>query len=106
MRKKKAETIQLPDYSQFVIETFKSFGHYDKNQLCQKEPSCFNSDVRFKKYKVSVELIEEPIEEYQKRLQELWDICDNHHHWFPLRSAAKSIGYTFIGDAGSKREKR
>jgi len=85
------------------IETFRKIGSWELSNLTNKEPSCFNRDVSFKKWKVTIEPIEEPIEVYQERLQKLWDECDNHHNWQPLKSAADSIGYTLSGSAGSKR---
>lgn len=71
----------------------------------QLEPSSFNGDVRFRKYRITVEEIEEPNEVLAGRLQKLWDECDNYHHWTPLKEAAASIGYTLIGQVGSKKIK-
>jgi hypothetical protein len=39
-----------------------------------------------------------------ERLQKLWDECDNHHHWTPLRNTAKQIGYELQGSAGSRKK--
>lgn len=86
------------------FETFRKIGSYELSSLTNREPSCFNRDVSFKKWKVTIEPVEEPIEVYHGRLQKLWDECDNHHNWQPLQSAAKSIGYVLLGSAGSKRK--
>lgn len=84
-----------------ITETFnKPFNFH-----IQREPSAFNGDVRFRKYRITVEVIEEPQEVLESRLQKLWDECDNFHHWQPLKNAAKSIGYTLIGEVGKFKKK-
>ena len=85
------------------FETFRNIGTYETMNLKKSEPSCFNGMVNFKKYKVTIEEVLEPVEIYQERLQKMWDECDNYHHWQPLKQAANSIGYTLSGSAGSKR---
>ena len=66
-----------------TFETFQEIDGYAKTQLIQSDPSCFNGMVRVRKYKVTVELVEEPIEVIQARIQKMWDECKNHHHWGP-----------------------
>lgn len=88
-----------------TIETFKEIKGYWLNQLKKESPSCINSMVEVEKYKVTIEKIEEPKEVYQKRLQKLWDECDNHHHWRPLQATAKRLGVELKGGAGSKRKR-
>lgn len=85
------------------IETFRKIGSYEIGNLKQETPSSFNSVISINKYKISVEEIEEPIEVYEKRIQDLWDKCDNHHHIDPIRREAKALGYTLKGSYGSKR---
>jgi hypothetical protein len=85
------------------FETFRKLGAWDIGNMTQKEPSCFNGMVRFKKYRVTVEVIDEPVEVYQDRLQKMWDTCDNHHHWEPLKKAAKSVGLELHHRMGGKR---
>ena len=75
-----------------TFETFKEITDYTRNQLITDEPTCFNGMVRVRKYKVTVEVIEEPIEVIQARIQKMWDECNNHHHWRPLKDAAKQYG--------------
>lgn len=86
------------------IETFTELQGCTLNSLIQKETSAFNGMVRVVKYKVAITKIEEPKEVYQERLQKLWDECDNHHHWTPLRSKAKELGVELIGEVGTKRK--
>jgi len=87
------------------FDTFKEIGLYEQQNLKFKEPSCFNGNVSIRKYKITIEPIEEPNEVLGERLQMLWDECDNHHHWTPLKRAALQIGYELKGDAGSLRKK-
>lgn len=87
------------------FETFRKIGLYDINNIKKEKPSCFNSIVEFKKYKVTIEEVEESNDVLAERLQKLWDDCDNYHHWQSLKNAAESIGYKLNGSAGSKRSK-
>ena len=89
-----------------IIETFKSMRGYALRDIESQNPSCFKGNVNFRKTRVTIEDIDEPVEVLAERLQQLWDVCDNHHHWNPLNNAAKSIGYQLKGSAGSKRSKK
>ena len=84
------------------FETYRQIGSYYQNQLTDKEPSSFNGEVRIKKFKVTIEEVEEPNEVYCKRIQQLWDYCNNHHHWTPIQNVAKELGYTLQGRVGNK----
>lgn len=55
-------------------------------------PSCFNGIVCVRKYRLTVELVDEPIEVIHERLLDLWETCDNHHHWGPLQREASRYG--------------
>lgn len=87
------------------FETFKSISQYEISNLTRVEPSAFNGNVEIKKYRVTIEEITESTEVYHQRLQKLWDECDNHHHWNPLKSMAKKFGYELKGSAGKDRWK-
>lgn len=88
MKKKKTETITIPD--KVVIETFRDMrGSYYLGNMIEKEPSCFNSNVSVRKYRITIELIDEPVEVIQERLKQLWEKCDNIHHWAPLQYMGK-----------------
>lgn len=95
-------TVKTNDATTVSFETFKKLNFFDTNNIYQREPSCFNGMVRFKKYRVTIEPIEESDEVYAARLQELWDNSDNHHDSQPLEKAAASIGYEFTTKRGSK----
>ena len=88
-----------------IIETFNNIRGYYLTQIKKDSPTCFNGSVCVEKYKVTIEKIEESKEVYKKRLQKLWDECDNHHHWTPLESKAKQLGVKLEGRAGSKRKR-
>lgn len=88
-----------------TIETFRNICPNLPN-LTEDKPSCFNAVVNVVKYKVTVEVVEEPVEEIHKRLEKLWLECDNIHHWKPLNEAAKKYGYTFKGQRGSQAKKQ
>jgi len=104
MRKPKRKKRQKPEEPKRIeFETFREFLLYDISNLKQDEPSCFNQIVRIRKFRVVIEPVEEPVEVLQERIQKLWDECDNHHHWDPLESVARELGYELQGRAGTKR---
>jgi len=88
------------------FETFRIVGDYAMRDMTQSEPSCFNGEVKIRKYKVTIEEVNEPIEVLQQRLQKLWDECDNMHHWHPLEYAAKNLGYQLKGSVGNSKRAR
>lgn len=87
------------------FETFRKIGAYEQSNLLKGDASCFNGNVSIRKYKVTIEPIEEPNEILAERLQKLWDECDNYHHYTPLQNAAKQIGYELQNSMGTKRKK-
>lgn len=100
--RKETKLAKAPEYPQ-VIETFRK--PFMLHNFRQNEPDCFNGVVAVTKYRITIEEIEEPKEVIAERLQKLWDTSDNHHHWQPIRNAAKQIGYELQGRAGDKLEK-
>lgn len=77
-----------------VFETFRTIGRYEQSNLTRTEPSCFNQSVEIKKYRVTVEEIDEPKEVLEARLRKLWSETKNHHDWQPLQNAAEKLGIT------------
>lgn len=55
-------------------------------------PRCWNGDVSVRRYRVTAEIIDEPIEVIHERLRKLWAESDNHHHFGPIKSAAAKVG--------------
>jgi len=88
------------------FETFRELGSFTVSGLTQKEPSSLNGRICVEKYKVTIELVKEPEEVICRRLQDLWDKCDNYHEWEPLENMAKKYNYIFKGEVGNKRLKR
>lgn len=84
------------------FETFRNIGQYEISNLKKDKPTAFNGNVLIKKHKVTIEEIKEPIEVYHKRIQELWDLCDNFHHLQPIKNVAKELGYELKGQFGNK----
>ena len=77
-----------------VFETFKKIDGYAKSQLICDEPTCFNGKVSVRKYKVSIDLVDEPIDVIRERIKKMWDACDNTHQWRPLKDEAAKYGLT------------
>ncbi len=92
----------VPEFPK-VIETFSKPESWEFDRMKDSEPSCFNGWVSIKRYRITIEEIEEPIEVLQARLEDLWLHCDNWRHWQPLENAAKQLNYTFRGERGSKK---
>lgn len=74
------------------FETFKKISSYEETNLTRNEPTCFNGMVSVRKYKVTIELIDEPTEIIQERIKKMWDENKNMHHTQPLRKEAKKYG--------------
>lgn len=101
MPKRKKKKLKLYDF-----ETFRVLCGYDVSNLKQDKPSCFNGEVRVRKYRVIFEPVDEPIEVLQQRVQKLWDECDNFHNCEPLRDIAIELEYELKGFYGNKLRKR
>ncbi len=86
------------------FETFRTFGSYELTSLKKDNVSVFNGIVEVEKYRVTIERIDEPKEAYRERLQKLWEECDNHHHWDPIRRKANELGVELTGSQGIKRK--
>lgn len=88
------------------FETFKPVDYFTQGQMEEKEPSCFNGYVNVRRYRITVEQIEEPKEVLESRLLKLWRETDNHHDWQPLKNAAAQIGITLPhSELGRDRKK-
>lgn len=97
----------MPDRITHQFETFRKLGNYEIRQHQQDEPSCFNSVVRVRRYRITVEEIDESKEVIQQRLIRLWEEGNNHHHMQPLLSIAKGYGLDLRKYKwGSKRGKQ
>lgn len=66
-------------------------------------PDAFNGNVHVRKYKITAEMIDEPIEVIQSRIQELWDNCASYQLWEPLKYMASRYGMELSHDTQKKR---
>jgi hypothetical protein len=104
--KRTTEEPKAPEYPK-TIETFREVGDYELRGMASERPSVFNNTVSVRRYRVTIELIDEPIEVIHARLIDLWERCDNHHHWDPLRHQAKKYGLDLDGyQRGSRVPRR
>lgn len=88
MRKQKVE---MPD--KVVFETFRDMrGDYHVESMTKKEPSCFNGIVSVRKFRITIEVVDEPVEVIQERIRKLKRESTNYHEWGPLRAAGKKYG--------------
>ncbi|URC15244.1 hypothetical protein GD1_120 [Paraglaciecola Antarctic GD virus 1] len=71
------------------FETFREVGDYAKSNLIQDEPDCFNGKVSVVKYKITVEVVQEPMEVLLERVYDLLKSTTNHHHRSPIETLAK-----------------
>lgn len=59
----------------------------------RSEPTCFNGIVEIVKYRITVEVVEEPVEVLRERLRKLWrETPRNTHTWHPMHRAAEELG--------------
>jgi hypothetical protein len=88
---KKTAAPSKPNYPK-VIETYQE-PRWELDRLAMRGPSAFNGGVQIRRYRVTVELIDEPIEVLRERLRKLWRESENNtHHRHPMREVAKQLG--------------
>ena len=74
-----------------VVETFTDPGHF----YISHEPSSVNT-VSIRKYRITIEQVDEPIEVLRERLLLLWRKCNNHHEKLNLLAEAKRLSYELL----------
>lgn len=92
---KKIKTVK-PKYPK-VFEGFNGRG-IDFNP---QEPTAVNI-ISIIRYRTTVEVIEEPKEVYQERIQHLWDYCNSYQRVYLLRELADKYSYELKRGAGNK----
>lgn len=76
-----------------VFETYQKVDFYDTSRLTMSEPYTGNGMVRIRRYRITVELIDEPIEVLRDRLLRLWRESErNLHIWRPMDEVAEELG--------------
>ena len=85
------------------LTTYKHIEQYDLRNLQEEAPYVRNHSIGYRKYAITIELIDEPNDVLCERLEHLWVSSTNHHDSDVLRSEAKKLGYKFKGEFGSKK---
>lgn len=88
-----------------VIETFHRPPGYIIADVQQETPSLFNSMLRVRKWRVTIEPIDESDEVIRERLIVLWLNSSSHHDTSILLEAAKGMGLDLrsVGEQGSAK---
>jgi len=82
----------MSDKIKHQFETFLEIGPWQVSQLTRTTPSAMNHHVMVRRYRVTVEEIDEPDEIIRDRIRELcWD-CVNHNEWGALQAMAREYG--------------
>jgi hypothetical protein len=89
---KKITKASPPEPERVVFETYRRPSAFSLDHFRQAVPGCANGEVSVRRWRVTVEPIEEPVEVLYARLLDLWERCDNHHHWGPLKAEARKLG--------------
>jgi hypothetical protein len=83
---------KAPEYPR-VYELYDDFGYELRRVSGQPAvPSCFNGEVSIRRFRITVELIDEPKEVLAERLRGLWRGTKNHHNSGPLQREAEALG--------------
>lgn len=90
-----------PDFEKTEVETFLSPQTIIKDLNLSHLPNVHNGILNFRKYSVTIELVEESHEVLIERLQYLWDKCGTMGNAETLRVAAVALAYKLIGEWGS-----
>lgn len=76
-----------------VLETFRP-PHHEVARLKSNEPACFNGMVHVQRYRVTVELIEEPAHVLEERLRALLATAKRVDSKREILAEAKRLGIT------------
>lgn len=98
MKKKRVPAIPVPTFPK-IYDSFRE--PWGMSMNLTHAPFAFNGAVGVRKYRITVEMVEEPMAVIHERLEQLWLVCDNHHNWGALETAAEKYGYAFKGKRGS-----
>jgi hypothetical protein len=81
-RVSEVETYRDPSY------TLSDIGH-------SSGPSVGNGELRVRRYRVTAELIDEPLDVLRQRVTDLWETtASNHHDWDAFKIAWSELGMT------------
>lgn len=101
-RVRKPRLVRQPKKIEF--ETFRSIKmEYEISWMAQSKPSVFdNNEVRIRKNKITVEVMDEPEHILQARLQKLWNEELNEDNRNALMYEARKLGYELEGEMGNE----
>lgn len=105
MTPRKKKTPKPPEPYKEEVETFSRPSLSTGWCHIMRQPDAFNDWVYVRKYRITAELIDEPIEVIRARLVELWETCDNHHNRNPLQHEAAIYGLELPYDTFGIRRK-
>ncbi len=91
----------FPTTEKLEIETFWSPVKLAKELELNSRPNIHAGALHFRKYMVTVELVEESYEILTERMQYLWDRCTCMKDAEILRTAAKALDYELKHNWGS-----
>jgi len=86
-----------------VLETFRQPGHFLLRGLEQEAYDVFNREVHVRRWRITVETIEETDDVIYARLLDLWERSANMHDWEPLQAAARALGRELPHERMGKR---
>lgn len=83
------------------ITTYRSPGYSLSEWRDENEPS-FVNNLRYRKWRITAELVDEPLEVLQERLQKMWEQDTNWHHGSRYEAEAQALGFELQGRMGEK----
>ena len=92
-RKSKAKPVPPPEPK--FPRTYETYGdpRYAIERHYRPEPTAFNGIIEIRRYRITVELIDEPVEVLRERLKKLWRETERSmHRWDPMRAEALKLG--------------
>lgn len=98
MEKKIIETFRNCDDENFWYWALKNQASVPHKDSSNKE---IGTQINYRKYKITIELVEEDNSILQKRLQDLWDISPNPHDYKLIIKEAEKLGFVLEGNPGS-----
>jgi hypothetical protein len=98
-RKKKSQP--PPPRFPFVVETFRD-PEWAVRSMVSDRPSAINF-LSYRRYRITVEEIDEPTEVLVARLQDMWERADGLREAERIGTEAQHLGASLVGLPGSKR---
>jgi hypothetical protein len=91
------------DPERYAFETYWRPKPYNVDHLRNGVPSVGNDEVKVRRWRVTIEPVDESADMLYARLLDLWECSSNHHEWGPLKAAAREIGRELPHDRLGKR---